>query len=182
MTFRRWLYIAIGLFAAGLALGLFLPAGAIADELSVFDNVADDAASLNWLGLFCFILIRNTTAFLTAFFLSPLLLLVPIGSLLLNGAVISLVSRFVLQDHSAGFLIAGIVPHGIIEIPAYIFVQAAALGFGFTMLRGLFRSDYRDRVKPELKANLRRLGIAVMLLIPAAFIESFITPVFLNLF
>ncbi|AKG53792.1 integral membrane protein [Dehalogenimonas sp. WBC-2] len=182
MTFRRWLYIAVGLFVVGLLLGMVLPAGAIADELSVFDNVADDAASITGLGLFFFILIRNIIAFLTAFFFSPLLLLVPIGSLVLNGAVISVVSRLVLQDQSVGFLIAGIMPHGIIEIPAYIFVQAAALGFGFTVLRGLFKSDYRDRVKPELKANLRRLGIAVMLLIPAAFIESFVTPVLLNLF
>ncbi|MEN8614793.1 stage II sporulation protein M [Dehalogenimonas sp. THU2] len=182
MNFRVWLYIAAGLFAAGLLLGTVLPADAVAEELTVFDNLAEEVSSMSGIEIFFFILIRNVTAFLTAFFFSPLLLLVPIGSLLLNGAFITIVSRLVLEERSIGFLIAGIMPHGIIEIPAFIFALAASLSFGFAVLRGLFKSGYRDRVAPELKANLRRLGLALLLLIPAALIESFITPVFIGFF
>ena len=181
MTFRRWIYIAGGLFLAGLFLGTLLPAGAIAEELSIFDELAGDAASLSETGLLIFILISNFTAFLTAFFFSPLLLIVPAASLLLNGAVISVVGQLVLEDQSIIFLIAGLVPHGIIEIPAYILAMAAALSFGFAVLRGLFKPEYRGQVMPEAKTNLRRLGIALTLLIPAALIESFITPFFLGL-
>ena len=182
MTFRRWLYVAIGLFAAGLIAGMALPAGAIAEELSIFDEAFGDAAEFTAVGLLIFILFSNITAFLTSFFLSPLLLLVPLGSLLLNGAMISLVVRLVLEEQSVWYVIAGLAPHGVIEIPAYLMVMAASLSFGYAVLRGLFRPDYRPEVMPEAKANLRRLGIGLVLLIPAALIESFITPLFLGWF
>ncbi|MGI2335661.1 MAG: stage II sporulation protein M [Dehalogenimonas sp.] len=182
MTFRHWVYIAAGLFVIGLFFGTLLPTGAISEELSIFDELGGDTATISGIGLLVFILFSNFTAFLTSFFLAPLFLLIPVASLLLNGAVITMVSRLVLEDQSIGFLIAGLLPHGVIEIPAYIVAMAASLAFGFAVLRGLFRSDYRNRVMPEAKVNLRRLGVALILLLPAALIESFITPLFIGWF
>jgi stage II sporulation protein M len=102
--------------------------------------------------------------------------------LFLNGAVITLVVRLVLEEQSVWYVIAGLAPHGIIEIPAYLMVMAASLSFGFAVLRGLFQPGYRPEVMPQAKANLRRLGIGLVLLVPAALIESFITPLFLGWF
>jgi stage II sporulation protein M len=182
MDLRRWLIVATALFGAGLVMGLALP-GAAADEIKqTFEEIAGEAASTSGLGLFLFLLINNTLALCVSFFFSPLFLILPVVSILMNGAVISLVSRLTLEDHSLGFLIAGLLPHGIIEIPAYLIAQAAALGFGFTILRGLFKSDRRQPIGPALKVALRWLGIAVLLLIPAALIEAFVTPLFISLF
>ncbi|ADJ26275.1 protein of unknown function DUF95 transmembrane [Dehalogenimonas lykanthroporepellens BL-DC-9] len=182
MTFRHWVYVAVGLFAAGLTAGLALPAGAIAEELSIFSETFEDTENLDAAGMLVFILFSNITAFLTSFFFAPLLLLIPIGSLFLNGAVITLVVRLVLEEQSVWYVIAGLAPHGIIEIPAYLMVMAASLSFGFAVLRGLFQPGYRPEVMPQAKANLRRLGIGLVLLVPAALIESFITPLFLGWF
>ncbi|MDV2990064.1 MAG: stage II sporulation protein M [Dehalogenimonas sp.] len=182
MTFTRWLYIAGSVFVTGMFIGSLLPAGAIAEELSIFDELAGETQSLSGAGLLVFILLNNVTAFMMAFLVAPLLLLLPLASLFLNGAVITLVSRLVLEDQSIGFLMAGLLPHGVIEIPAYILAMAASLSFGFAVLRGLFRPAYRPQVLPEFKTNLRRLGIALTLLVPAALIESFITPLFIGWF
>ena len=182
MDLKRWLLIATALFAGGLVLGLMLPESAAEEEINSFANIAGEAADLTGLGLFIFLLLNNAFAVSISFFLSPLFLILPAISLLMNGAVISLVSRAVLEQSSVGFLAAGILPHGIIEIPAYLLAHAAALSFGFTILRGLFKRDRRESISPALRTSLRWLGIALLLLIPAALIESFITPLLIGLF
>jgi stage II sporulation protein M len=182
MDLKRWLLLASALFGAGLVVGLMLPGGAADEIKQTFEELAGDATSVSGLGLFVFLLVNNAVAILVSFFFSPLFLILPVVSLLLNGAVISLVSRVALEQNSLGFLMAGILPHGIIEIPAYLLAQAAALSFGFAILRGLFKSDRRNSIGPTLRTSLRWLGVALLLLIPAAFIESFITPLFISLF
>jgi stage II sporulation protein M len=182
MELKRWLLIATALFGGGLLLGLLLPSGTADEIIKTFEDLAGDAASVSGLGLFVFLLINNTIAVLVSFFFSPLFLILPVVSLLANGAVISVVARLTLENHSAAFLMAGILPHGIIEIPAYLLAQAAALSFGFAVLRGFFKSDRRASIGPTLRTSLRWLGAALLLLIPAALIESFITPLFIGLF
>ncbi len=181
MGLKRWLLIATALFAGGLLLGLLLPESAADEVVNAFANIADEASGLSGVGLFVFLLLNNALAVSLSFIFSPLFLILPVLSLIMNGAVISLVSRAVLEQSSAAFLAAGILPHGIIEIPAYLLAHAAALSFGFILLRALFRSDKRATIGPDLKSSVRWLGLAILLLIPAALIESFITPVFIGL-
>ncbi len=161
---------------------MLLPESAADEVVNAFSNIADEASGLTGFGLFVFLLLNNTLAVSLSFIFSPLFLILPVISLLMNGAVISLVSRVVLEESSIGFLAAGILPHGIIEIPAYLLAHAAALSFGFTLLRALFKSDRRGSIGADLKASARWLGLALLLLIPAALIESFITPMFIGLF
>jgi len=178
---KRWLFIATALFAGGLALGLMLPDSAADEVVNAFANIADEASGLSGFGLFVFLLLNNALAVSLSFVFSPLFLILPVLSLIMNGAVISLVSRAVLEQSSAAFLAAGILPHGIIEIPAYLLAHAAALSFGFTLLRALFKSERRATIGSDLKTSLRWFGLALLLLIPAALIESFITPLFIGL-
>jgi stage II sporulation protein M len=182
MDLRRWLLVATGLFFGGLVLGLVLPGSTANDIEQAFENIAGNAASTSGLDLFVLLFINNALAVSVSFFFSPVFLIPPVASIIINGAIITVVSHLTLQDHSLAFLAAGILPHGIIEIPAYLMAQAAALSFGFTVLRGLFKGDSRNSLGPNLRASLRWLGIAVLLLIPAALIEAFITPFFLGLF
>jgi stage II sporulation protein M len=86
----------------------------------------------------------------------------------------------VVREKSLSFLLAGLLPHGIFEIPALIIGEAAALSFGVAMIVALFTRDRGNRLLPRFKANLKYLLIALALLVPAAIIETFVTPKFLS--
>ena len=182
MNYKRWIFIAIFLFGIGLVLGLATPTG-IASLLS------EDIAALEELGsilvpfnFFTVILIffKNVSTLLLSFVLSPILCLVPILALTVNGWLIAFVSVAVVQEQSLGFLLAGLLPHGIFELPALIIGQATALSFGTMTILILFQKRKRKLMPSVLKQNLRYLMLAVALLLPAAIIETYLTPLLLT--
>src|SRR5208283_5463177 len=126
------------------------------------------------------LLVYNLRSLTIAFFFSPLLLIPPVVSLFANGALISVVGIDVAHSHSILLFLAGVLPHGVIEIPAFIIGEAAAMAFGFAVLKSLFGAAYRAEIGVAFTKNLRFLGIAALLLIPAAFIEAFITPLLIR--
>ena len=183
--FRIWVFISTGLFALGLIAGLMFSLSnpeytidLFTDELAYFDDIGD-MIEPGTFGTFLLILINNIVAFFFTLVLSPILCLMPTFSLLFNGALISVISVLVARVESVGFVLTGLLPHGIIEIPAFIIGQAAALSFGFFILASIFSADRRARLGTDLKRSLKFFVIAVLLLIPAAIIETFITPLLL---
>ena len=86
----------------------------------------------------------------------------------------------VIQEESLGYLLAGLLPHGIFELPAFILGEAAALSFGTMAIVALFRKEGRNLLLPNLKQNSRYLMIALALLLPAAIIEAYVTPLLLT--
>ena len=100
-------------------------------------------------------------------------------ALTVNGWLISFISVAVVQEESLGVLLAGLLPHGIFELPALIMGEAAALSFGALTIVALV-SKKKDLLLPGLKQNLRYLLIACALLLPAAIIETYVTPLFLT--
>jgi stage II sporulation protein M len=101
---------------------------------------------------------------------------VPVATLLLNGWLLGLVSTVVTEQESLGFVLAGLLPHGVIELPALFIGEAAALSFGIVAVIALFKKEKRGLFLPSLKQNLRYLTLAVALMLPAAAIETFLTP------
>ncbi|MFQ6122834.1 MAG: stage II sporulation protein M [Dehalococcoidales bacterium] len=183
MSYKRWIYVAIGLFGIGVASGLATPIG-IARILS------EDLAALRelaaMLGPFkittaIFIFLKNVSALLISFIFSPILCLIPILALTVNGWLLSFISVNVVQEESLGVLLAGLLPHGIFELPALIMGEAAALSFGALAIIALFSKKRRNLLLPGLKRNLKYLIIACVLLLPAAVIETYVTPLFLPL-
>ncbi len=77
-------------------------------------------------------------------------------------------------------MLAGLLPHGIFELPALILGEAAALSFGAVVILALFKKERRNLIPPSLKRNLRYLMIALALLLPAAIIETYVTPLLLT--
>ena len=182
MSYKWWLLIAVGLFGIGMVLGLAMP--------EEFTNLfAQDLAALGELGKILgpfkittavFIFFKNVLALIVSFLFSPILCLAPVLALLANGFIISFVSALVIQKESLGLLLAALLPHGIFELPALIMGEAAALSFGTTALLALISKERRSRVTSNLRQNLRYLIIAFLLLLPAAIIETYITPLFIT--
>jgi len=101
-------------------------------------------------------------------------------ALTVNGWLIAFISVAVIQVKSLGFVLAGLLPHGIFELPAFILGEAAALSFGAMVIIALFKKEKRSLLLPSLKQNLKYLMVALALLVPAAIIEIYITPWLLN--
>ena len=182
MKYRYWLFIAIFLFAVGMTCGLVLPG-------STASFLAEDLAALRELGSILgpfqlttamFIFLKNVSALLFSFLLSPILCLVPLLALTVNGWLLSFVSLVVVQEESLGFLLSGLLPHGIIELPAVIIGEAAALSFGVLAITALVSKKRRNQFTPGLKQNLKYLVLACLLLLPAAIIETYLTPLLIR--
>lgn len=185
MRYKLWVLVAIGLFAIGIVAGVVISLTMPVDILNFF---SEDLESLAEIGSFfeaftvtlaVFIFFKNAIALLFSFIFSPILCLIPIFSLLLNSTIIPIVLMIVAEEESIGYVVAGILPHGIIEIPAFIIGQAAALHFGFMCIITLFSKD-KSNLLPAFKKDLKYLLFALILLVPAAIIETFVTPLFLK--
>lgn len=183
MSYKRWIFIAIGLFGVGIASGLATPPAIITELIS------EDLAAIRELAAILepfkittaiFIFLKNVSALLISFVFSPILCLVPILALTVNGWLISFISVAVVQEESLGLLLAGLLPHGIFELPALIMGEAAALSSGALIIVALVSKRKKDLLLPGLKQNLRYLLIACALLLPAAVIETYVTPLFLS--
>ena len=181
MKYKKWIYVATGLFVIGMALGLAFP-------VSIGDLLAEDLAALQELGAMLepfkittamFIFFKNTSALLFSFIFSPILCLLPILALTANGWLLSFVSVAVVKEESVALLLAGLLPHGILEIPALIMGEAAALSFGTIAIIALVSRHKRNLLLPGLKENAKYLLLACVMLLPAAIIETYITPLFL---
>jgi len=182
MNHKKWIFIAIFLFGIGLVFGLTTP-------LSVINLLSEDVAAFEELGSILvpfkfltviLILAKNVSALLLSFALSPIFCLMPILALTVNGWLIAFISAIVIQEESLGFVLAGLLPHGIFELPAFILGEAAALSFGAMAILALFKKERRNLLLPSLKRNLRYLMVALVLLVPAAIIEIYITPLLLT--
>lgn len=184
MSYKLWVILAVILFGLGLAVGISSPAGAAAlsTDVASLQKLSEFLATLPLPAVFVVILFKNVLALLFSFGLSPFLCLVPILALVTNGWLIGLVSNTVLGEKSVTYLLAGLLPHGIFEIPAFIMGEAVALSFGVSMIVYLFKKNSREMLMANFRRNFRYFVIALILLIPAAIMETFVTPLVLKRF
>lgn len=183
MKYRHWLFIATALFVVSIIGGWLKPdsiTSLLADDIASLVELSSLLLSLPPVVTALLIFLKNSLSLLTSFALSPLLCLMPILALAVNGALLGAISATIIERESVGLLLAGILPHGIIELPAFIIGEAAALSFGSLAIVSLFKKEARDSLWPHLKRNLKYLVIALALLVPAAFIEAFITPLLIK--
>ena len=182
MSYRGWILVAVGLFATGMAFGLAMPDDTVdvfAGDLAVLEELAKALGPFQ-LSTAAFIFLKNVSALLFSFIFSPLLCLVPVIALTVNGWLISFVSVTVIEQESVGLLLAALLPHGIFELPALIIGEAAALSFGTMTITALISRKRRNQLSPNLKRNMKYMALAFALLLPAAVIETYITPLFLG--
>lgn len=147
---------------------------AIAEGLKQSDH-------LQW-SLFTKIILNNLRAsgivILFGFFFG----LIPLFFLITNGILLGYVAANQLEGETLFHLLVGILPHGIIEIPAFVLACAVGLRFGFLMIESLgslFNLERRVRYQLKLRAFLKLLipllAIIVVLMLLAAIIESTVT-------
>ncbi|MGN7471724.1 stage II sporulation protein M [Brevibacillus sp. SAFN-007a] len=113
----------------------------------------------------------------------------PIIGMLTNGVLLGFIMSTYGASGISPWLIfsAGILPHGIFELPAVLFAAGIGIRLGLLSLRSvglLFVPHNLERVKNDWQGTLRQFPAAVLtvigLLLIAAIVESTITPLILK--
>jgi len=106
--------------------------------------------------------------------------------LLINAIVIGGVASFTSVVKGPMFTVAGLTPHGVFELPAFILEFSGLARWHVTMTRALYsKLSGRPIDRPLLVVGLKDVLIlslfSVLLFAIAAYVETFITPRFLGL-
>ncbi|MMZ62792.1 hypothetical protein D1872_250130 [compost metagenome] len=139
--------------------------------------------SIPELSLFTFIFLNNAIKSVIVIFSGALLGILPLIFLAMNGVVLGWVVAMSVSQGTNLFdlIVRGLLPHGIIEIPAIIIASGFGLQFGYLVLKGLGELGARDSSERtvDLRAFMKSTGGGafwiVILLLFAAIIESTLT-------
>ena len=135
------------------------------------DQVLSDDAVV----LFVKIFANNLVACVALFIGGATFGVLPLLVLASNGLVIGGIIEMVRQERGTGFILASILPHGILEIPAFLI----SAGLGFLLAEALAREllhDEGDSAGDALDSGRLFVRYVVPFLIVAAAVEAFITP------
>ncbi|WKY44503.1 stage II sporulation protein M [Eubacteriaceae bacterium ES2] len=111
-------------------------------------------------------------------------LFIPIWTLTSNALIIAIVGGvYGMSGYSLASFLLGILPHGILEIPAFLMGVALGLDICFKMVRLILRQISKNDLK---RAAVNAVRIYCLWMVPlfflAAIIETYMTPVLFNAF
>jgi len=165
MSYKKWIFIAIFLFGIGLVVGLATPtsiASLLSEDITALERFSRILVPFEFLTVIV-IFFKNALALLLSFVLSPILCLIPILALTVNGWLIAFVSVAVVQEESLGFLLAGLLPHGVFELPALIIGEAAALSFGAMAVILILKKESRTVLWSTVRRDVGHVLLALAL-------------------
>ena len=187
--FRHTLLLcALGMLAAALAgfiVGLLFPQQA-SQVMTQFMEQIEESGVIDGSGaLSVFALLMNNwraMLFSAAYGVIPFVFL-PLLSLIMNGVLLGLLAAlFQAGGTSLLVYLAGILPHGIFEIPALVFSIACGVTLCMNLTRMATGNPKKRPVLPLLEDLLRVLVLVVApMTVAAAFIECYVTPVVMGM-
>lgn len=181
---KLYMVAAIILFALGVYAG-FVPNET--DDIlkqtveTAFGNLHDQIAQSDnpTQASILFIFINNVRAILLMMVLGIIFAIMPVISMILNGAIIGFVLRMLNEaGHSLPDLIfKGLLPHGLLELPAVFIAAGYGIRLGATVIMRI-SPKMRDRMQTVgqvLRSGVPLFGLLVVLLLVAAIVESTLT-------
>lgn len=141
----------------------------------VFGKILDDNQIILSFNLFLNNLEASIILFLGGATFGVLTLIV----LSTNGIVIGMVIEVLREEQGLLYILAGVIPHGIFEIPAFVISGGLGLLLAEELLReARGKGDAAEKAKDY---SIVFLKAVIPLLAIAAFVEGFITPEIINL-
>lgn len=177
-TVNTWtisLLLALGLFLGSFALGMAASPDASRDLLQETLQFLGPLADLGPLALVAVIFLNNALKALATIVLGVAFGVPAIIFITVNGYLLGVVIDRLAPRLGYAGLLAGLLPHGIIEIPAVVMATALGLAIGFQALRWVSgrQSQVRHYLRRGLQLYLKWLLPALFI---AALIEVFVTP------
>lgn len=186
-------YIAFGfiLFLAGMVIGGTNPAfkSFLNEQLQGLGHLADmiGKSSNPTLTMIVIIFLNNAIKSILVIYLGALFGILPFLFLIVNGMLIGYLLKTSAELHGGGYvmelILKGLLPHGILEIPAIIIACAYGMRFGVLVLKAggslIFARTSSARLGGELEGFVVRtvpvMVILTIILLIASVIESTIT-------
>ena len=98
----------------------------------------------------------------------------------LNGFVIGNISHTMILESSLSFVLVGLIPHGIVEIPTLLLCSAMGMSLGYSLIN---RLRGRGSLRVELVRAMRLFITRILpLIVLAAVIEVTVSPFLMTLF
>lgn len=190
---KRYVALAAVMFLVGMATGVVVQEevqGIVEQSVEDLGQLADASEGKPWWQMSIILFGNNTRTAITvglAIALVPLLGgIYALFAMVLNGAIVGVIGAII--DKPLSYLVVGITPHGIFEIPAIVIAAAIGLKVNACIVRGIMETVRKTGDGPEpLYARLQEafkswslMYLVIILLIIAAAIESTITPFLLD--
>ena len=173
-------FIGLSVFIFGLTTVMGYYAAAVDPELA--SNWTKELEMLKWILdqppilIMIIIFLKNLLASAMAMLLGLGLGLIPLMVVTSNGFLLGIVGYAAVQKAGFLFLAAGILPHGIIELP--VVLVSIAIGFRLGYLLALTLAKEKVDISGDTRMAIHFLWRWVTpLLFLAAAIETFITPI-----
>jgi stage II sporulation protein M len=175
---RKYIFIMTGIFIISVSAGFL----ASLKDFGLSGNYIDMLKqSFGWIkdlhpvGIMLVIFLNNAIKSLLAIVLGAGFGIIPLIFVGGNGILLGLVANQVSHEQGTLFILAAILPHGIIEIPMVLISSGLGLRLGYLMYSSIMgkETDMRSELIQSLRIYMR---IVVPLLFVSAFVETFVTP------
>jgi len=172
--------VATGILIMSIAAGLLVAAGAAEPLLSQLRGLVGPVTSLGVAALLVLVFFNNAIKALAVIVLGLLGGIPSLLFIVVNGVVIGIVAGGAAEVEGWPRVVAGLTPHGIIEVPALVVATALGFELGRESFKWLLRRP--TDAKRRLRAALRLYWVAIApALLVAALIEVFVTPLVVSL-
>ncbi|MDD5614765.1 MAG: stage II sporulation protein M [Candidatus Methanoperedens sp.] len=181
---RKYFIASAGIFIFSFFIGLLISAknpDAAENLLGMLKETFGSITSLEPFGRMLEIFKNNVRNSFMALIFGLGFGIVPFFFVVVNGIVLGILVEFFLKKQGAIFVIAAILPHGIIELPMVLM----SVGIGFRLGHIAYLLMIHQKTTQELLNELKQgvvfyFKIIVPLLLLAAIVESYITPLLIT--
>jgi stage II sporulation protein M len=177
-SIRGYILLSVALFALTTIMGYF--AAELDPEMAA--SWTKELEMLKWIMnqppilIMIIIFLKNLLSCTMAVLLGLGLGLVPLLVVTSNGFLLGIVSYGAIQKAGVLYLLAGILPHGIIELPTVLLSIAIGFRLGHQLIFTLLREEADLSGETRIAVHFLQRWIMPLLLVAAA-IETFITPI-----
>lgn len=177
-SLRKYLWVVVGIFILSLIMGLLVSIKSpelSKNYLEMFKESFGWIKTLNPIVIMLLIFLNNALKSVLALVLGIGLGIIPILFVAGNGIIIGMLANTISKEHGALFVVAALLPHGIIEVPAILISAGIGLRLGHKMYPSLL--GLRTDIKKELRDGVGfYIRVILPLLFVAAMVETFVTP------
>lgn len=150
-------------------------------SLEGLEELVELIKSLNAFEIMLFIFFNNAIKSLIAFVFGLGFGIIPLLFVVSNGYIIGVITYLESMDNGLAYVAIAILPHGVIELPMILISAAMGLRMGLLVFNTLAGKDVDIKKEFFQGLNVFFRFIAPLLLVAAA-IETFITPLLIALF
>lgn len=168
------------LFLSSTILGYLIAERFPINILEMLREIFGDTGEFNPLWLMIFIFLNNSVKSLLVILLGFFFGIFPFLFITINGLMIGLIIFETGRTYGVPFVLASILPHGVLEIPLIALSTAIGIRIGYEMMR---KVGSRGSIRAETMRGIRVFALIILpLLLLSAMVEAFLTPLIMKFF